>query len=81
MPDEWRREQSTRRKPLPPVDEEELLTKAAADNLPHSPVEPYRWGVYLERQGQRWSGDMNPIEYFHWTAQVAFGYRMAKAQV
>lgn len=40
----------------------------------------FMWRVFLVENGKRWSGDMMPGEMFDWTAQVGFGYRIAKAQ-
>lgn len=35
---------------------------------------------WLEEDGKHFTGDMTAHEMFHWTAQVALGYRMAKNQ-
>jgi hypothetical protein len=38
------------------------------------------WRVSLWRDGQRYTGCMRLSDMFDWTAQVALGYRIAKAQ-
>lgn len=77
MPDEWRKARSGRKYPLPPVTEAELLA-ATGPRLIQGVK--YEWGVHLRRNGKRWTGNMSPVEYLDWTAQVALGYRLARAQ-
>ena len=35
---------------------------------------------WLEEDGKHFTGEMTAYEMFHWTAQVALGYRIAKNQ-
>lgn len=71
-PKEWERQ-------TPPVHKDELL-HARRSQLVDDPRHPSRWRAYLKRNGEHWTGSMQPIEFLHWTAQVALGYRLAKVQ-
>lgn len=77
-PEEW--DTVEWNKPGPDHLDEDYLLAATSARLDPTPTTKWTWGVYLEHDGQRWSGNMTPVEYLHWTAQVALGYRIAKVQ-
>lgn len=36
---------------------------------------PFEWSVHLNQNGKQYTHDMNPLEFFHWTSQMAWEHR------